>query len=474
MATTPKVPGAINVTPPLTGLEIVAIATAGAQSSQTTTQAIANLAGGGGAGEQTINTSITTVGNGTLTGAAIAGGVITRSGSVAAYTDTTDTAALIVAAISNAFVGQSFFVRIKNSTAFAETLAAGSGVTFSGVVIIPANSVGLYLVTLTSLTAVSLLHISTVQYSSSMAEVVTTLASPAGSTITGTGIAGGVTARSGTSADFTDTTDTATAIIAARLNVRIGQSWEYTYYNTTAFVATFAAGSGVTLSGVGSVGTPASSWVRFLVTYTAAGTITMAGISAGRTFVSNNEVLNSLNTVGGTSITAARLTGSIVVRGGSQSSTPFTDTTIIATSLIAALPNVGVGYSYEWTYQNTTNAVATLAGNTGLTLSGITVVPPGSWARYLITVATATTVTMVGFSSGVITTNSGTFVANGATPVTVANAAITVNSQVLITLKTVGGTVGACPPIQTITAGTGFTVAATAGDTSTYNYLILT
>ena len=68
---------------------------------------------------------------------------------------------------------------------------------------------------------------------------------------------------------------------------------------------------------------------------------------------------------------------------------------------------------------------------------------------------------------------SGTFVLNGATPVTVAQAALTANSQILISLKTVGGTVGACPNEQTVTPGTGFTVAGTAGDTSTYSYMII-
>lgn len=68
---------------------------------------------------------------------------------------------------------------------------------------------------------------------------------------------------------------------------------------------------------------------------------------------------------------------------------------------------------------------------------------------------------------------SGTFTANGTSPVTVTNKLITANSVVIITLKTVGGTVGAYPAIQTITPGTGFTVAATASDTSVYNYTII-
>ncbi len=67
---------------------------------------------------------------------------------------------------------------------------------------------------------------------------------------------------------------------------------------------------------------------------------------------------------------------------------------------------------------------------------------------------------------------SGTVTLNGTTPVTVTNANVTPNSIIDFTLKTVGGTVGAQPVIQTITPGTGFTVSGTAADTSIYNYLI--
>jgi hypothetical protein len=70
-------------------------------------------------------------------------------------------------------------------------------------------------------------------------------------------------------------------------------------------------------------------------------------------------------------------------------------------------------------------------------------------------------------------TNGGTFTANGTTAVTVTNAAVTANSQILFTLKTAGGTVGATPSVKTITPGTGFTVVGTASDTSVYNYSII-
>lgn len=67
----------------------------------------------------------------------------------------------------------------------------------------------------------------------------------------------------------------------------------------------------------------------------------------------------------------------------------------------------------------------------------------------------------------------GTFVCNGATPVTVSNTNVAITDAIIVSLNTVGGTVGAVPAVKTITAATGFTIAGTASDTSTYNYAII-
>lgn len=67
----------------------------------------------------------------------------------------------------------------------------------------------------------------------------------------------------------------------------------------------------------------------------------------------------------------------------------------------------------------------------------------------------------------------GTFVANGITPVSVGNTSIAITDTIIISLNTVGGTVGVQPHVATITAATGFTVVCTATDTSTYNYSII-
>ena len=67
----------------------------------------------------------------------------------------------------------------------------------------------------------------------------------------------------------------------------------------------------------------------------------------------------------------------------------------------------------------------------------------------------------------------GTFTLNGATPVAVGNTSIAITDAIVISLNTVGGTVGVQPHIPTITADTGFTVVGTASDTSVYNYAII-
>ena len=67
----------------------------------------------------------------------------------------------------------------------------------------------------------------------------------------------------------------------------------------------------------------------------------------------------------------------------------------------------------------------------------------------------------------------GTVTVNGSTAVVVSNTSVTSTSVIEYTLKTVGGTPAGKPYESAITPGTGFSVKAAAGDTSTYNYLII-
>lgn len=67
----------------------------------------------------------------------------------------------------------------------------------------------------------------------------------------------------------------------------------------------------------------------------------------------------------------------------------------------------------------------------------------------------------------------GTFTCNGASNVTITTTAASTTMIWLPSLKTVGGTVGNTPKVTTITAGTSFTVAGSASDTSVYNWILI-
>ena len=106
-------------------------------------------------GESLLAGTITTVGNGAWTAASIATGIIYRSGPTGAYTDTTDTAANILAALAgtawmpDVVNNLTFRLTVINSVAYALTFGAGAGITTgSGVVNISASTWREYLVTI--------------------------------------------------------------------------------------------------------------------------------------------------------------------------------------------------------------------------------------------------------------------------------------------------------------------------------------
>lgn len=105
----------------------------------------------------TTATTIATAGAETLTAAQLIGGLILRDPAGAARTDTTSTAALLVAAIDNAVVGTSFEFVIRNTADAAETItvAGGTGVTTSGTMTIAQNNSKRFKIVLTNVTATS-------------------------------------------------------------------------------------------------------------------------------------------------------------------------------------------------------------------------------------------------------------------------------------------------------------------------------
>ena len=95
-------------------------------------------------------------------------------------------------------------------------------------------------------------------------------------TLTAAGIVGGLIVRSGPTGAYSDTTDTATAIIALLDNPATGDSWEFSIVNGVAFIGTMLAGAGVTLAG--TTDNAASKVRRYHAQVTGASTITITGI----------------------------------------------------------------------------------------------------------------------------------------------------------------------------------------------------
>lgn len=91
-----------------------------------------------------------TAGNITIPAAAFAAGWLDRSGPAAGYGDTTPTADQLLAIFTELTRGDSFIMLISSSVAFANTLVAGTGITFAGTSGVAASSMREYLVTLTS------------------------------------------------------------------------------------------------------------------------------------------------------------------------------------------------------------------------------------------------------------------------------------------------------------------------------------
>lgn len=294
-----------------------------ATTFQTTTGAIAALAATEGA--PFVSTAITTVGNGTLTAAGLVGGQIVRTGPVANFTDTTDTAASIVAA--GPLVGSSFSILLKNATAFTQTIQAGSGVTLPATVIVPAFSVANYICNVTSATTATLIHIDTTPISigaNMTAPAITALSTVGAGTVLAAAFVGGLIARGGSqsSTAFIDTTDIAANIIAACANLvnKIGTSMLIEYANNTNATATLQGGTGVTVSGTSVI--PPNTVGQFLLTYTAAATLTMVGVGVTQTVASSLTILGSS-------------TGTNAIATANSGTSNFTNTLPAASGVVA-------------------------------------------------------------------------------------------------------------------------------------------
>jgi len=226
-------------------------------------------------------TAITTVGAGVLAAAALVGGIVNRSGSVAAFSDATDTAANIFAAAVGVPLGYAFNADITNLTAFPMTITGGTGVTVNGIAVIPPLSVLRARVldvsaTACTFTGVGIYAISLplqAQYATDDGTTKTLAAAKmAGAEMVYLASAGGTTP--------TLTTDTGPNIIAAIPNAKVGQTYMMRLINSNSGNLTFAANAtGVTLTGGTTLATV--TWADYVVTIATATTVTLQYVGKG-------------------------------------------------------------------------------------------------------------------------------------------------------------------------------------------------
>jgi len=114
--------------------------------------------------KKTTVSSISTAGAATYTAAQLLGGLIIRDPAGGARSDVTPTALLIIAAITQAGVGDSFEFTIKNAADAAETITvtAGTDVTLTGTMTIAQNNTKRFLAVVTSGTEVTIYSLGTV------------------------------------------------------------------------------------------------------------------------------------------------------------------------------------------------------------------------------------------------------------------------------------------------------------------------
>lgn len=236
---------------------------------------LSNTSSGTGSGVNELVTNLTTVGAGTVLAAAIVGGVVNRTGPTAAAVDTTDTAALIIAAVAGPFVGQSWGFTYYNNSLGACTLTAGVGVTVTGG-IVPGNMWARYVVTIATATTITMTAVAMGPNVALPASKYVTAAAQSA-----TFAAGDLTGAAFVNYDNTGTTPgtlttrTATLMFGDIPNCQIGYTYQLAIRNSSgsANTATIGAGTGVTLTGTMTI---AQTVTRlFSVTFPSATTCTI-------------------------------------------------------------------------------------------------------------------------------------------------------------------------------------------------------
>lgn len=228
---------------------------------------------------------------------------------------------------------------------------------------------------------------------SSIVESFTALTTVGAGTLTAANIVGRATNRTGSTAAFTDTTDTAALIFAAMTGAIAGMAFEYTYYNNTLGIATITGGTGVTVT-AGSITNalvPPACWARFLVTLTSGTVATMAVIATGPNAVLPPSQFVSISAGNGT-LAAGNMEGAAWCNLASSGATAMTTRT--AAQILAQIPNGQIGMNYMLAVFNSNAGTLTLTGGTGVTITGTATLATNTARLYNVAITGAAALTM--------------------------------------------------------------------------------
>lgn len=301
----------------------------------------------------------------TITAGNMLGILETRTGA-AAVTDTTDTAANIIAAIPGVTIGSQALWEIQNQNTGLLTLAGGTSVTMAGQIVVPINQTWLGQINV----ATGNIGSATVTqqgagYSSG---------SPPTVTIAGGGCTG----------------VTATATVPAGTNFVSGITITAagSLCNSPSLV-TCVIGAPV-LSGTLTV--PATCTANVVPT-----NVTITGYTTVPAAALPNTQFRSISAGNGTFL-AGDISGGTYTVLASSGATAMTTRT--ATLMFGDVPNAQAGLSYYLRIYNTNAGTLTLTGGTGVTITGTATIATAIWRDYVVTLNSATTLTMQNVGSG--------------------------------------------------------------------------
>jgi hypothetical protein len=227
------------------------------------------------------STTLATAGAGTITAAALIGGILNRTTVAADYADTTHTGTQIQTALGNSGSEVAWVFYSRNTVGFTQTVTGGTDVTVTGGVV-PPYSVGVFLVvadgdnqaTMTRIGTIRQAALPNVQLNTTSAASPVT---PAAGILTG---ANEVFYQVTTDGAFGITTRTATELFGDLPNCHIGFKYLLTIINRGDNTITITAGTNVTIA-ENTIATLLTQ--TYLVEFTSATACTWTKVRTGTT-----------------------------------------------------------------------------------------------------------------------------------------------------------------------------------------------